>query len=140
MPKMRYTKGWKYRLEDDLIYVLSERFIGIPSCEIYDGNIDGPTRTVTIYEGYPWDGCSGPTIDTKDSRIPGCIHDFGYELMRMEKLDYRVWRALFDLEFYDLCLAGGMNKLRAWTWFQAVHRFAERAAMPGSERDILEAP
>jgi hypothetical protein len=140
VPRMKYTKGWKYRLEEDLIYVLSERFAGVPSCEIYDGKLDGPTRTITIYEGYPWDGCSGPTIDTRDSMLPGCIHDFGYELCRMEKLDYREWRAMFDLEFLDLCEACGMWGPRAEIWYQAVHRFAEGAAMPGSEREVLEAP
>jgi hypothetical protein len=140
VPKMRYTKGWKYRLEDPLVYQLSERWIGVPSCDIYDGTLHGPTRLITIRDGYPWDGCSGPTIDTTDSMVPGCIHDFLYELCRMEQLDYKKWRPLADLEFYDLCRECGMNRMRAWTWYQAVHRFAESAAMPGSEREILEAP
>ena len=138
-PRIRYTDGWKYMLDEPLIYQLSEQFIGIPSCDVHEGKVDGPTRTITIYVDYPWDGASGPTIDTNDSIVPSTIHDFLYELLRQHMLGQE-WREKADLEFYDLCIACGMSNIRASVWYYAVRWGATGAARPGRERKILEAP
>ena len=150
VPHIKYTDGWKYMLYEPLVYQLSERFTGIPSCKVHEGEIDGSTRTITIYVDYPWDGASGPTIDTKDSIVPSTIHDFLYELLRQQMLGQE-WREKADLEFYDLMIAcidmsdtnnfiKAFKRTRAYTWYYAVRWGAVSAAKPGSERKVLEAP
>ena len=139
VPHIRYTDGWKYITDGEIIYQLSERFEGIPSYEMHEGKVDGPTRTMTIYDEYPYDGASGPTVDTMDSMVPSGIHDFLYESLRQEKIGQE-WRERADLEFYDLCIACGMSKIRASAWYYAVSWGAKGAARPGRERKILEAP
>ena len=121
-------------------YMLSERWVNVPSFALREGMVHGPSRTLTIEEEYPWDGASGPTIDTKDSMVPSLIHDFLYEAFRQGKLDPHEWREKADLEFYDLCLACGMGKIRASTWFYAIRWGAAKAARPESNHAVLEAP
>lgn len=49
-------------------------------------------------------------------------------------------RALIDKEFYEDCLEDGMNKYRAWAWYQAVKLFAKGAALPENGNPVLTAP
>ena len=123
-----------------LYYTLSERWANVPTFSLHEGSVQGNTRQMNIDEGYPWDGASGPTIDTKDSMLPSLIHDFLYEAFRQGKLDPGEWREKADLEFYDLCLACGMGKLRASTWYYAIRWGAAKAARPESNHQVLEAP
>ena len=61
---------------------------------------------MTLYDGYCWDGTSGPVIDRKTNMRGGCVHDGCYELMRRGHLPYQDWRAA-DAEFAKLLKADG---------------------------------
>lgn len=94
---------------------------------------------MTIYARYPWDGASGPTIDTSDSIIPSLVHDFGYQLIRLGFLR-RADKEIVDRLFYELLLAQGMVQFRAFAWWRAVVRFGFPAINPDQERPILRVP
>lgn len=139
VPKIKYTDGWRYMTYEQVTYQLSERWEGVPSFEMHEGHLDGPMRTLTIYEDYPWDGATN-AIDTKSSIVGSLVHDFFYEAFRQGRLDPAVWREKADMELCDICEASGMWDIRADAWFEATHLFAASAATPGSEREVLEAP
>ena len=85
---------------------------------------------VEVEKGYCWDGCSGPTVDTKTSMRASLFHDAFYQLMREAKLPYKfVGNA--DRIFYRMLKEDGMNKFRAWYYYKGVNTwFAHRNARP----------
>jgi len=84
------------------------------------------TGFLTIYQGYSWDGCSGPTIDTPSNMRGSLVHDVLYQLMRSGKLN-REYRKYADLLFKNICLDDGMDRIRAFYYHQAVRWFAAGA-------------
>ena len=121
---MKYSKGYKYRLEENLIISTGI----IPHRAIRHQHIKlSITGVLSIQKGYSWDGASGITIDTENTMIPASIHDAFYELMRKGYISL-IQRSKVDTLFYKLLLKGGMNKLRAWIWYRAVDRYALDAA------------
>ena len=117
-----YTKGWKYRLEED--YTVQLNFT--PKVAI-DAKWISVTITglLTLKSGYAWDGASGPTIDSEESVMPSAVHDASYQLigMNVANLDDR---KKADKMFYNLCIEEGMNPLRASLWYVAVRWFGGR--------------
>ncbi len=99
----------------------------------------GMDRVLQLNRGYPYDGPSGPTIDTWDSLLPTVEHDAFYQLIRRGKLPTS-YRKKADNRLYIANRACGMNWVRAKAWTWAVKRFARRHAIPGRERKIYEAP
>lgn len=85
-----------------------------------------------IKEGYAWDGPSGPTIDTENSLLPSGVHDAAYQMMR-EGLLPETQRPAWDLLFYELLVANGMIRPRAWLWYKTVRPFAGFAAHKGAD-------
>ena len=121
---MKYSKGYKYRLEENLIIstgIIPHRAIRYQNIKLSNSGI------LEIQKGYSWDGASGITIDTKNTMIPALVHDAFYELMRQGLL-YLSNRPKVDELFYKLLLKSGMNKYRAWIWYRAVDRYALDAA------------
>jgi hypothetical protein len=99
-------------------------------------DIDG---TVTILPGYAWDGCSGPTVDTKDSMRAGLIHDFLYGLMRAQLLartDFN--RKQADDLFKKTLREDGMGAIRAGYWHQAVRMFGGPSTHPKQDNKYKE--
>ena len=129
--KLSYKKLYTYK------YTLVRQFnINIPiyePCSI-DKYVDLDKHgNLIIYKGYSWDGCSGPTIDTKSSMVAGLVHDAIYQIMREGKLD-RKYRKTADILFRKLCISNGMSRLRAWTWYIAIRLFSSKFV----ESDIIE--
>jgi len=119
-------KSYKYRTTGQ--YQISIPIYGFNiQTEYVDLNAKG---TLTVKKGYAWDGASGPTFDSKGSKRASCVHDAGYQLMRLGRLDYKIHRNIFDELFYKLLIADGMNRFRAAYWRFAVKRYAEYAARP----------
>ena len=131
---MKYRKGYKYQLAEDL---LTQTDI-IPDEPIYTQFIDLTATGLLIQRsGYAWDGCSGPTFDTDNSMIPGCVHDGFFQLKRMGYLK-NIPRKIIDDLFFKLCLDNGMWKIRAKIWYKFVRRFAGYAADPKNIKKVYE--
>jgi hypothetical protein len=95
--------------------------------------------TLTIYQGYCWDGPSGPTINTKSFMRGSLIHDALYQLLRQGHLPQSE-RFMADKILQCICLEDGMLKPRAWWVYQGVHNFAAYAANPRNKKKIKTAP
>ena len=87
-----------------------------------------------IKKGYAWDGCSGPTIDTKTTMKAGLIHDALYQLIR-EGILPMSYRERADEILREVMIAEGASKFRAWYYYKAVRKFGRKSALP----DMLKA-
>jgi hypothetical protein len=142
---MRYRRidYWKYQLVEGLF--VATNLISGKWSEIMYGDkclarLD-PSGLLKIYEGYAWDGASGPAIDTPDFMTASLVHDVLYQFIRLGKLPMSA-RKDADQALYDLCISAGMNWFRAQYVYKSVRLFGENAAKP-DERDInkiYEAP
>jgi len=98
---------------------------------------------LTVYEGYAWDGPSGPTFDTKNFMRGSLIHDALYQLIRQDRISDS-YRKYADMNLYTCCIDDGMSEFRASYVYQAVRMFgnssAEHLGRPETESVILEAP
>jgi hypothetical protein len=137
MLKIVYKCGYKYQLFETYELSVSihpkehlaiDRFLELSE-----------NGTLRIYQGYAWDGASGPAIDTKTIMRGSLIHDALYQLMRTGKLSQK-WRRQADKELLRACLVDGMWKLRAYWVYWAVRIFAKKAAMVGVEKRPETAP
>ena len=114
---IKYSAGYKYLLRED--YTQS---IAIPGRYAIDRYILLDCNQLTIYQGYAWDGASGPTIDTENSMRASLVHDALYQLMREGNLA-KSYRIVADEMLHSLLLEDGMSWIRAWYWYQGVRRF-----------------
>lgn len=129
-----YRTGYKYQLDRPIRFVLPLEFgeheIALPFLTLSGG-------VLMLLAGYAYDGPSGPTADSKCSMRAAALHDAGYQMIREGLLD-RSLKEKFDSMFYELLLADGMGKIRAWLWYRAVKRLGHSATI--RNRDILVAP
>ena len=91
--------------------------------------------TLSIKNGYSWDGPSGPTIDSKNFMQGSLVHDALYQLIREGVLPM-TQRKRADEIMREICLEDGMSKFRAWYLYRGVRRFGASSAKP----DLLTAP
>ena len=132
---MKYTKGYKYRLEET-------EFIETPikGYEIVSDYVAlNSVGTLEIRKAYCWDGASGPTIDTKSAMRGSLVHDALYQIIRKGFLPFEM-RGVADQMFYDICIIDGMWRLRAALWLFGVRNFASFAARPWNDNKIYAAP
>lgn len=131
---MKYTKGYKYVTEDITYY--DTDILG------YNIETDGlsliETGNLRISERYPWDGASGPALDTDNFMLASLIHDALYELMREELLPPECKDAA-DRLMRKICLEKGMWKLRAWLVYWGVRKYGLSSTLPENKRKIHEA-
>lgn len=97
------------------------------------------TGLLIIYDGYCWDGTSGPVIDTKENMRGSLVHDALYQLMRLGLLPQR-YRKPADQLFMNICVEDGVLWLRAWFWKRALRRVGFIAASPSNKKAIQYAP
>ena len=114
--KYRQIKKYKYELVEDYIHALPD----------VDPTISGKSRyltlensTLVIHEGYTWDGCSGPTIDTPNNMRAGMVHDSLYQLMRMGILP-QDYKDMADCFLRDLIIEDGGSTTTANIFYHAV--------------------
>ena len=136
MDHITYSEGYKYQLEKD--YTVKVDILG----ETVDTDyIDlKPDGMLTIYDGYCWDGPSGPTVDTKNFMRGALVHDALYQFMRMGKLDSKKYRKTADDTMRKLCSEDGMGWFRAYYTYQAVRLFGNKSADPAGNYPIKTAP
>ncbi len=132
---MKYTKGYKYQLKEDLTIhtELRPEVSAITAFGIIQ--LDG---TIIVRHGFAWDGSSGPAVDSKCSMRGSLAHDFLYQCFRQELLPQSM-RGQADELYRELCLADGMSRFRAWMQYHAIRKFAKGAADPSHRREILKA-
>ena len=137
---MKYQKldGWKYRLSATECFqtpIKPVEDIHAPYIKLFkDGRLE-------IFQGYCWDGPSGPTIDRKTNMRGSMAHDALYQLMRSGMLPQSA-RPDADAYLAECWIADGMWAWLAKTEAAIVTRFgaANAAENPHAEPPILEAP
>ena len=132
---IRYRDGYKYQLVGDYNVGVSVR----PARTVSHDFIKlTPNGTLTIFNGYAWDGPSGPTFDTKNFMRGSLVHDALYQLIGCGLLPLSD-RAQADEELRRICIEDGMSQVRAWWVYQAVRMFGDTAAA-SPEKEPLTAP
>ena len=138
--KISYRDSYKYQLAEDYTIEVSVRpadqnentdtkFIAITT----DGSL-------TIKQGYAWDGASGPARDTKNIMRGSLVHDAIYQLMRQKKVSAEEWRKEADKDLRKMSRADGISWFRAFLMYRAVRRWGALAADPASRKVIETAP
>jgi hypothetical protein len=88
-----------------------------------------------LTDGYPWDGASGPAVDT-DGAIAGSLyHDPIYKLIRMCLLPTSVRRQA-DKCYKRICRAWKMSRFRAWMHLRVLKKAGKYWAIPGDEKKV----
>lgn len=132
-----YKSGYKYQLKKDYVTGIEIK----PAAPIDIKYIVlAPDGTLTIRDGYAWDGPSGPTIDTLDFMRGSLVHDALYQLIREGHLDKDKYREVADKLLRKICKQDGMSALRAWWVYQAVRHFGDPAADPAHDKPLTYAP
>ena len=134
---MRYTKAnYKYQLDETEQYytgICPEYTIDTPFIRLRSNGL------LTIRQGFAWDGCTDPAIDTDTNMTAGLVHDALYWLMRQELLPEEYRKEADDL-FRAICIKKGMRGFRAWYYWRGVRRFAWWANDPARKREVHTAP
>lgn len=135
MKQIKYTKGYKYRLEE--LYENDTRVVG------YDIDTTWIKLNVlgrlTLLPGFAWDGPSGPTVDDNTNMRGSAEHDAFYKLMRMGLIPLS-GRDVIDRWLQSVLIEDGMPEFRAGYWYSGVHNFAAQAANPKNKKKVFTAP
>lgn len=141
--KIYYKQGYKYQLARDYSLVIS---ISLPEDCILVAleflslkRLDENRALLQAYQGYAWDGCSGPTKDDKTNMRAGLVHDALYQLMRAGFLSSDA-RPQADKIFKQILKEDGMIWLRRFFYYESVMKLAGFAANPKNKKQIKIAP
>ena len=115
---MKYYKGYKY--------VVAETFTvqtAILTFDVRDvlSHLE-PNGQLTVNQWYPWDGNSGPCVDTKSTMQASCIHDVLCDYINMGWLPAYL-QPIVDQEYYETARRKGMwwrrarNRMLAIRWY-----------------------
>ena len=134
--RIRYVEGYKYQLKEDYVVETNLRpatFIRTPFVRL---DVDG---FLYIFEGYAWDGASGPAIDSHDNMRASLVHDALSQLARAGFLDAVQCKDSIDYEYFKILEEDGM-----WAFRRGVHRIGLSIAgisyLKKQDEKILEAP
>jgi hypothetical protein len=133
--RIQYRKGYKYSLWEDYRVQIGIRGYSVEH-RLFRLTPDG---WLTIFADYPWDGPSGPTIDTPSFMRGSLVHDVLYEMLRLGLLPHDPCFHLANLELEKICLEDGMWEFRAHYVFRGVEDFGSADAALSPER-IITAP
>lgn len=131
---MKYTKGYKYRLEEPVTIVIP--FL-VPNFPIPEGEpspilrVEG--QVLEIGKHYSWDGSSG-IPDTKCNLYASLIHDAWYQLIR-RGLVCPSTRISADTWYGELCRINGVPSPISRLYAKVLKKFGLRAAT--KPREIL---
>ncbi len=137
MKSIAYSKGFKYQSREPFKIQLEGLFVG-PSINTEWISLS-TSGLLHIKAGYAWDGCSGPTYDTRNTMRGSKVHDALYELIRKGHLD-RDNKPRVDEIFREILLEDKVCKLRANCFHWAVVKFGRGATLPSHKKEILYAP
>lgn len=133
---MKYRKGYKYQLAGDEVF----RTSFAPGHKITTRRINMTAKgTMTVREGYAYDGPSGPVIDRKTNMRGACGHDALYQLMRMGLLPHYQWR-IADGDFARWIIEDGAWAITAKIDLCGLRLAGGRSALPKNRKKIYSAP
>ena len=131
-----FRRGYKYVVKRDFHAQLDI----IPYAPINQDHMQMDMNgNAVIVAGYPWNGASGPTFDTLNSMRGSLVHDFIYELIRLNLIDKK-YKEYADKLLHDLCTEDGMWSWRADYWRWAVLKFGAGSCLPSAEPKEEVAP
>ena len=133
--QIQYRAGYKYSLWQTyrcqigiFSYTITHRLFTLT-----------PDGWLTIFADYPWDGPSGPTIDTPSFMRGSLVHDVLYEMLRLGLLPHDPCFHLANLELEKICLEDGMWAFCAHYVLTAVEKCGDASAALAPEK-IITAP
>ena len=133
---IKYTKGYKYQLREDC-FTETEVKPDVPAItdlvQLY------PSGLLVIKKYFAWDGCSGPTVDTRTNMRAGLVHDGFFYLMR-EGLLSKEWIRVVNWTLRQIMLEDGAFKWRADLYYRALIIAADKHADPCNVKRIYLAP
>lgn len=134
--RYRHHPNWKYQLIGDRTCIAPfQPNIAVDTKYVSLG-IDG---TLTVRDGYSWDGPSGPTIDTKNFLRGSLFHDAVYQLMRLGLLPRdEASRERADALLRAHCLEDGMSRVRAWWVYHGLRIGGGRATLARMDNKYKE--
>lgn len=114
---IKYTKGWKYVLAEDVI--IQTGIYPPKRIQHKDEFMLDTMGYLHIKKNYPWDGATG-ALDTKSAMTASLVHDCFCEMMRVGELDYDTYSPLVHELLAKLARERGMWKWRSWSWQRVV--------------------
>lgn len=145
-----YRAGMKYQQTGDR--ATQTPWKGVPSFKRRFSRFDGDTGVLYIFDGFAWNGASGPTIDSDSSIWPSGEHDDFYGAIadgwgadQQASLAAQAWqrwvlRRKVDVFFARRLVECGMSKWRAQAWLWGVRKFGASHAEPEGRDELLTAP
>lgn len=134
---IRYRSGYKYQLASDYSLAISIK----PPLTIATKYIRlETTGSLTIFEGYAWDGPSGPVRDTKENMRASLVHDALYQLMRLRYLSAKRYKNRADRLFQKICIIDGVSHPTAYAYYLGLKLGGEPATDPKNQKKIKRAP
>ena len=133
---IQYRGGYKYSLWETYRVQLGYIRGHSVTHRLFTLDADG---WLTVFADYPWDGPSGPTIDTPSFMRGSLVHDVLYEMLRLGLLPHDPCFHQANLELLAICLQDGMWRWRASIVYEAVEDFGSASAAIRPE-GVLEAP
>ena len=136
MGTVHFTSGYKYQLTKDA--TLSGLHLPVDGPRESRFLALGPS-SITLKAGYASDGPSGPAIDTASFMRGAFFHDGLYQAIRVMWLPPET-REYADKLLRQICLADGMNPIRAWWVYHGVRLGGGPAADPKNRKRVRVVP
>ena len=132
---MKYTEGYKYRLEEPVTIVIPFLVPDFPieKEEEKKEMVQVKGQILEISKHYSWDGSSG-IPDTKCNLYASLIHDAWYQLIR-RGLVCPSTRILADTWYGELCRINGVPSPISKLYAKVLKKFGLRAAT--KPREVL---
>lgn len=129
---IKYCAGYKYQLVEE--YGVQTNILG----KEFDHPFFSLRRDgwLTIKKWYAWDGCSGPTKDTKSNMRCGLVHDVLYQAMRLGLLpqgDYLNANEMLEQIFEEDSTWLDRLLHRPQYYYEGVKLFGHSSAALGAE-------
>lgn len=137
MAQIRFRSGYKYQLAADYTVPTGIKPTADVTTKFVDLQIDG---TLTIRDGYAWDGPSGPVVDRKENMRASLVHDALYQLMRLRKLSRKAHRDRADRLFRAMCMEDGIPRNLAQAYYLGLKLGGKPAADPKNDKTVHTAP
>jgi hypothetical protein len=131
---MKYWEGYKFVVAEDFTVQTVIKNFSVQDA-LTELQQDG---TLTIREGYPWDGNSGPCLDVRSSMLASCVHDVLCDYVNLGWLPGYL-QPIIDQEYYTLCVEKKMWWRRAMLRMLAIRWYMTGKGAKRFIRKTIEA-